>query len=142
MRRTFNVNGSCDPQLHYMVDLQSVWLRLKKWLTQVSIFTINRARQYGKTTILTALGEVLKKDYEVISLDFQTLSYADFENESKFIGALADIILLACSEIPVEIESRLEHFTKKSDENVTLSGLFICLLKWCKISEKKLVFIG
>lgn len=83
LRRTFNVNGSCDPQLHYMVDLTERLAEIKEMVDAGQYFTINRARQYGKTTILTALGEVLKKDYEVISLDFQTLSYADFENESK-----------------------------------------------------------
>lgn len=141
MRRTFNVNGSCDPKLHYMVDLTKRLTEIKEMVDAGQYFTINRARQYGKTTILAALCDFLKKDYEVISLDFQTLSHADFASESKFTGALADIILLSCSEIPIEIESRLEHFTKKSDENVTLSVLFICLLKWCKISEKKLVLL-
>ena len=141
MRRTFNVNGSCDPKLHYMVDLTKRLTEIKEMVDAGQYFTINRARQYGKTTILAALCNFLKKDYEVISLDFQTLSHADFASESKFTGALADIILLSCSEIPIEIESRLEHFTKKSDENVTLSVLFICLLKWCKISEKKLVLL-
>ena len=52
-------------------------------------FTINRARQYGKTTLLAALAEYLKSDYKVISLDFQTISYGDFENEEKFV---ADIV--------------------------------------------------
>ena len=33
-------------------------------------FTINRARQYGKTTTLQILGEYLASDYTVISLDF------------------------------------------------------------------------
>lgn len=37
-------------------------------------FTINKARQYGKTTILTALADYLRIEYEVINLDFQGLS--------------------------------------------------------------------
>ena len=51
-------------------------------------FTINRARQYGKTTLLAALTEYLKSDYKVISLDFQTISYGDFENEEKICCCL------------------------------------------------------
>lgn len=33
-------------------------------------FAINKDRQYGKTTILFALSQYLKGDYEVIKLDF------------------------------------------------------------------------
>ena len=36
----------------------------------VQYFTINRARQYGKTTTLRALEVFLDDDYTVISLDF------------------------------------------------------------------------
>ena len=38
-------------------------------------FTINRARQFGKTTILKALYQYLKKDYYVISLDFTLMQH-------------------------------------------------------------------
>lgn len=51
-------------------------------------FTINRARQHGKTTTLRALADYLKTDYTVISLDFQRMSSLDFENESAFVNAL------------------------------------------------------
>lgn len=37
-------------------------------------FVINRARQYGKTTTLKALGRFLIHDYTVMSLDFQVMS--------------------------------------------------------------------
>mgnify|MGYP002230884280 CR=1 FL=1 len=53
-------------------------------------FVINRARQYGKTTILTALADYLKNDYSVISMDFQTISYADFASEQSFVAAFPE----------------------------------------------------
>lgn len=52
-------------------------------------FTINRARQYGKTTTLQALVAFLKKDYIVVSLDFQMLGAEKFKDENVFSVAFA-----------------------------------------------------
>lgn len=70
MKRYFNITGPCLPCEHYMVDLQSRLAVMKKMIDRGQYFTINRARQFGKTTILKALYQYLKKDYYVISLDF------------------------------------------------------------------------
>ena len=50
-------------------------------------FTINRARQYGKTTTLRALAKYLAQDYVVVSLDFQLMSRKDFAEEGTFVKA-------------------------------------------------------
>ena len=49
-------------------------------------FTINRARQYGKTT-LNALRSYLSSDYDAISSDFQRISDADIEIEGDVVYA-------------------------------------------------------
>ena len=50
-------------------------------------FVINRARQYGKTTLLHALKEYLRPDYAVISMSFQKISTAKFRDEYAFSQA-------------------------------------------------------
>ena len=87
MARCFNVTGSCNPKLHYMVDIQSKLEEIKKLVDAGAYFTINRARQYGKTTTLKALAEYLKNDYVVISLDFQRIGNEEFETASIFFGS-------------------------------------------------------
>lgn len=52
MNRTFNTDGYCDPELNYMVDLSGRLKEIKAMVDAEKYFTINRARQYGKTTIL------------------------------------------------------------------------------------------
>ena len=69
--RSFNVTGSCNPVRHYMVDIQDKLQQIKTLVDDGAYFTINRARQFGKTTTLMALAEYLKDEYTVISLDFQ-----------------------------------------------------------------------
>ena len=93
MIKQFNVNGACKPDRHYMVELGSRLEEIRKMIDDGAYFSINRARQYGKTTILRALAEYLKKDYFVLSLDFQRMSYLDFEQESSFVHGLAREIL-------------------------------------------------
>ena len=53
MRKVFNTDGYCDPELHYMVDLSSRLNEIRSMVDAGQYFTVNRARQYGKTTILT-----------------------------------------------------------------------------------------
>ncbi len=54
-----------------MVDISERLGQIKAMIDAGKYFTINRARQYGKTTTLKALERILENDYTVISLDFQ-----------------------------------------------------------------------
>ena len=62
--------------------------RLKKiksdYVDEGSYFIINKGRQYGKTTTLSALEKYLKDDYLVLSLDFQEIGTEDFADASTF----------------------------------------------------------
>ena len=73
-----------------MVDVSSRLDEIKGYVDRGAYFTINRARQYGKTTILRALADYLKEWYYVISLDFQNqMSSAKFRDENTFSKAFA-----------------------------------------------------
>ena len=60
MGRLFNVNGNCIPELHYMVDLTERLEQVKNMVDAGQYITINRARQYGKTTMLKELAKNLE----------------------------------------------------------------------------------
>lgn len=144
MKKIFNVNGDCKPQLHYMVDLSGRLAQIKVMVDTGEYFTISRARQYGKTTILKALEKYLKDDYIVISIDFQMLSYADFQTEGTFAEAFSAEVLEAFDNqpsVPDEIKDDLRAFADGSVKEATLSKLFRCLNKWCRRSEKKIVLM-
>ena len=93
MNKTFNSDGYCDPELHYMVDISSRLEEIKDMIDTEKYFTVNRARQYGKTTILFALTDYLKDEYEVVYLDFQTMSSLAFESEQSFVSAFSEELL-------------------------------------------------
>ena len=60
--KEFNTTGVCVPSKHYMVDLTERVSEIKKPIDDGRYFTINRARQYGKTTTLNALESYLSDD--------------------------------------------------------------------------------
>ena len=144
MKRYFNIEGSCHPEEHYMVNLDKRLEQIKNLVDKGKYFSINRARQYGKTTTLEALAEYLYKEYLVIALDFQMLGHEDFRSESAFVSAFSREVLMAVPEmegIPKEVTDALKQFSTEYKPTNTLSLLFVQLSKWCAKSEKPIVLI-
>ncbi|MBQ3566931.1 MAG: ATP-binding protein [Oscillospiraceae bacterium] len=91
MERYFNITGCCNPVNHYMVNLDSRLAKIKKMVDRGQYFCINKGRQYGKTTTLSALENYLKDDYIVLSMDFQLqMSSAKFVTEQAFVKGFAE----------------------------------------------------
>ena len=143
MSRIFNITADCKPSLHYMVDISDRLEQIKKMVDGGQYFTINRARQYGKTTTLRALAKYLVHDYVVISLDFQLMSHKDFAEEEAFVKAFSEAVLRKLNgehDMPAEIRKELQRLGKDQQEP-TLQWLFEILSSWCRISEKPIVLI-
>ena len=87
--KVFNTTANCVPEENYMVDIGERLSRIKKTVDEKQYFTINRPRQYGKTTTLKALEEYLRNDYLVVSLDFQNIGHEGFQNENEFSQSFA-----------------------------------------------------
>ena len=68
MGRVFNTTGVCIPEKHYMVNINGRLQQIKVLVDEGKYFTINRAKQYGKTTTLRALAEMLRDEYENLKL--------------------------------------------------------------------------
>lgn len=124
-----------------MVDIRAKLDEIKEMVDRGDYFTINRARQYGKTTTLRALGRFLEKEYLVISLDFQMLSHADFKDEPSFISAFSGELLDCVPDIPREIRKKLAIFMEETERNRTLSALFKVLSGWCGQVEKPVILL-
>lgn len=72
MPRKFNITGICVPSKHYMVDMSAAIEQIEnKFIRQGEYFTINRARQYGKSTLLELLYRKLEDQYIVIDMSFE-----------------------------------------------------------------------
>ena len=143
MGKIFNTSGDCRPTLHYMVNIENRLAEIKEMVDRGDYFTINRARQYGKTTTLKALRYYLREEYVVVSLDFQGLSHQDFETENCFVKALAREIKrkpLLQNELPHEAVDVLGRFACGM-QGMGLAELFECFNGWCQESAKPIVFM-
>ncbi len=148
MPKTFNTTGLCVPKVHYMVNIDKRLEAIKKLVDEGKYFTINRARQYGKTTMLTALEDYLKKDYYVVLLDFQTISNSKFEKENSFcllfskmfLRSLRNNKLSASESLHLAITELSEQVKEKSFE-FELPELFEHLSDICEASDKSIVLM-
>lgn len=148
MGKIFNVTGDCKPEEHYMVNIDQRLSEIKTLVDAGKYFTINRARQYGKTTTLRALSRYLQSSYYVVSLDFQTVSNAKFQNENAFSITFARIFLrslrrniLSKDMMFVSCIARLEQSVISRHPAFELPELFECLSDLCGASDRPLILM-
>lgn len=138
--KRFNTTGPCIPGKHYMVDLKERLEQIRDLVNDGAYFTINCARQYGKTTTLAALARLLSKDILVVSLDFQRFSQSCFENEWKFCYAFAEAFASEINRILPETAREREPLetlsVQKNDVNFNLMRMFEILWQFCGSLDK------
>ena len=83
--KKFNIAGVCIPEKHYMVDLTGRLAEIRRMVEDGQYFSINRGRQYGKTTLLYMLERYLKKEYQIVSISFESADdiFVDAESFAK-----------------------------------------------------------
>jgi len=86
--RRFNVAGLCVPSKHYMADTGEKLARIMQFVEHGEYFTINRSRQYGKTTTLALLEKQLPGEYTVIKISFEGVDDEIFETPKAFCQGL------------------------------------------------------
>ena len=89
MQKEFTITGTCLPHLHYMMDNRAKLAGVMKMIEAGEYFTINRPRQYGKTTTLAALNKQLLAHpaYTVIRTSFEGWGEEAFASEEAFVQA-------------------------------------------------------
>lgn len=148
MKKVFNVTGPCIPQKHYMANLAEQIGQIRKMVDAGAYFTINRARQYGKTTTLAVLELGLVKEYFVISLDFQDLGSASFQDENTFSLAFLELFLLEMERCHVEkmpgmlvLMEKMQDIVESREQKFGLMALFQYLRRVCGCSAKPVVLM-
>ena len=121
--KCFNTTAVCIPEKHYMVDISERIAEIRKLVDAGKYFTINRARQYGKTTTLRALKKAVENDYLVLSLSFESISNAGFINEGEFVQAfsrlLQDLNEFNGIDFPEQVSLDLKRFCEQDPDRET-----------------------
>jgi hypothetical protein len=90
MAKKFNITGICFPNEHYMADISMKLASTLAMVEEGDYFIINRPRQYGKTTMLYTVADVLRKsgDYIVLNTSFEGVGDTFFSTEELFCQKL------------------------------------------------------
>lgn len=138
--KKFNTTGTCIPEKHFMVISKNKLSKIMNMVENGEYFTINKPRQYGKTTTLYLLDRELKKkeDYFVIRISFEGMGDERFKSEKSFIEGF--FIQLK----RVFILNKEDEMLRLLKENKNIShidefGMFITEL--IMLSNKKVVLL-
>lgn len=147
MTKVFNTAAVCIPARHYMVNIDGRLKEIKSLIDSGQYFTINRARQYGKTTTLMALEQYLRKEYYVVFMDFQMFGAGQFKDENIFARSFARSFLRifdrnkSIGSGEFKSISQLNKAMKEEREDFMLQMLFEGLSDICAESDKPIVLI-
>ena len=94
MKRIFNTTGTCIPTRHFLADVSAKVDQVMAMAARGDYFTINRPRQYGKTTLMYHLFQALqgKKDYLPLDISFEGIGSSTYSAAQLFIPAVLDLL--------------------------------------------------
>ncbi|MCD8327361.1 MAG: AAA-like domain-containing protein [Lachnospiraceae bacterium] len=144
MAKKFNITGNCRPESHYMVDITARLQEIEAMVDQGDYITINRARQYGKTTTLRLLADDLQGKYIVVSLDFQNLDSSEFSSVEAFVEAFAREFYLNIRKndsVDEQSAEKLRLFAEGEVPRASLRKLFLTLSECCARSRHPIVLM-
>ena len=90
--KKFNIAGACIKEKHYMVDTSNKIKKIEMMIEDEAYFTINRSRQFGKTTTLSVLAKYLKDKYVILKTSFEPTGESLFKDEETFCSNIFKII--------------------------------------------------
>jgi hypothetical protein len=134
--REFNITGNCIPSEHYMVSLDEKVKEVRRLLSKKKYFTVNRARQYGKTTLLSGIFRECSSDYTVLRGSFESFGESGFKSEKAFVNSFTAHL---SERLEYVDKSLSEIINKKIDSINTFRELSKIITKISKISAKPIV---
>lgn len=144
--RRFNTTGICYPKEHYMVNMERRLQEMESLVDRGAYFTMNRARQYGKTTLLNLLTERLSARYSVFSISFEGMSEDVYETETKFGKRVCGLLSNALDYH--ETEGISEHsksaWKRMGSTEIMDTNLFVIsnlITEMCREADKPIILI-
>jgi len=140
MKKQFNDTGLCIPAKHYMVDTAKKIHEIFEMVEDGKYFSLNRPRQYGKTTTLFLLRNEFRKnsDYLVFDISFEGIGDIIFEDESHFCPVF---IRLLAANIKNSDSNCYTFLIDNEKQIITLENLGLFITQLVKYCNKKIIHI-
>lgn len=140
MKKEFNDTGLCLPDRHYMLDYTSKVRAILELIEKGKYFTINRPRQFGKTTLLNILKENLNETnhYLALSISLEGIDAHWQASDTAFAQMfLRKLIETLAHTAPTLNDYLIQQQTTEND----LESLSTLITKLVQHSSKKLVLL-
>lgn len=139
-KKRFNVTGTCYPDLHYMMDNSAKLEKVMELIDYGDYFTINRPRQYGKTTLLSFTEETLKnsEEYFSIFLTFENIDENLNVGETTLAKSFMDKISQNLVKSYPNLQLQLQEITSQTTSMLVLSN---SITKVVNLVDKKIILL-
>ncbi len=143
MAKEFNTAVTCDPKRHYMVDTTNKMKVFERLINNGNYFTINRARQFGKSTSLKWIYNHLNGEYLVVSLSFEDTEESDWESPSTFYHFFCRYMVNAFQADALTIDETNAKFWENAQkfDKPGIKDLSDRITEFCKSVSKKVVIL-
>ncbi len=140
MNKEFNITGICVPNRHYMVDIS---LKTKKIITLIEkgkYFSVNRPRQYGKTTTFHNLAQEIRKNenYLCFVISFEGIGSESYESSESFFNIFISLIHKNCKNQKLNIYS---EFITNYGKVININDLSDFISCFANLEQKKIVLL-
>ena len=141
MAKRFNVTGLCFPDEHFMADVSDKMSQIMSMAEYGDYFIINRPRQYGKTTALYTVSDLLRKtgNYIVLNMSFEGVGDVFFEEEQNFSRGFVRVLAKYASAYAPEFEDWLNETAPQITDLDLLDKMITKLVN--KTDKKVIVLI-
>ena len=140
MQKEFNDTGTCIASRHYMMDVNYKLEQVMNMVNKGKYFTINRPRQYGKTTMLFLLEENLttNENFLVLKVSFEDIGDSSYQNEEifsqTFLGKLEQ-------ELSFQNNSLVSFISENKIRTHNYQDLSIFITQLIQKSKKQVVLL-
>lgn len=138
--KSFNTAGLCIPTRHFMVDISDKIAQIAELVYGGKYFTINKARQYGKTTTLAMLEKYLGKRYYVLRISFEGVGDSYFSSEENFVQRFAKTLDKRMKYVPC-LKKIKEIWQRYSKELFYMDDLSECISEFCLECDMPIVLM-
>jgi len=138
--KKFNITGLCIPEKHWMADTSKKIDKILELIENGEYFSINRPRQYGKTTSFNLLfNELLKKEHYIcIKTSFEILGSEAYKDEETFIPQFLSLLI---SSFKFQKLTEYSNFLEKNKNVVIWEQLNNLISKLCLLNDKKIILM-
>ncbi len=140
MAKKFYTAGVCIPEQNYMVDVSGrVDTIIAEYIDEGKYFTVNRARQYGKSTMLYLLEQRLNRRYLVVRLSFEAadeIFVSLYTMAAGLVRKVSRVLKMQKAE-----QSLLEDWSRPVSEQFPFDDLSERITDLCSHSDKEIVLM-